>query len=218
MYYEQKLAVALTFAKFSKSPNLELKLAAVMAKNDSVNEVYLRAAKTKSLYKNKVLRPADNSRFAQAIRLRSQLNLDSLQISKLYFQTNKAHELDGDLTFRLREFERSQLPSILRDDQYTKLLKQANHKQALGWAQGDWKELKERGISTGLDSSKVVNEIYNYDIAKLVLQDKYGDSKPLSTNLKELESPIPESLKRLKTARRYNNPVADKSSNTTYSW
>jgi hypothetical protein len=121
-------------------------------------------------------------------------------------------------TFSLRIFERKELPLILSAPQYLSLLKLANHKTAMKWAKSDWEEMKSRGISEGLDSAKVTRDIYHYDLARLVIRDKYGESIPTNHSLKTFETPMPAALSKLKTARRYNNPIPDQSANAKFSW
>ncbi|MBC7914876.1 MAG: hypothetical protein H7Y07_12225 [Pyrinomonadaceae bacterium] len=219
MYMKQKADIANVIGKYSKSPELTAKLTAIIAKTDSISEVFLNAAKVKGLANHKVLRPDDISKFAAAVRLRKELGLNRSQIDTLMFHANLMPELRStQIGFNPKEYERKILSKTLNDDQYSKLLVQEYRKKAADYAKGSWKELSERGIAKGLDSAKTQREIFNYNLGKWVVADRYGNEDRPDNSLKSLQTPEPEALKMLRTSKRYNNPVPDNKSNTNFTW
>jgi hypothetical protein len=219
MYYKYRLEVATTLANYTGTPELAGHLSEVITRNDSVSQVFLQAVRTNGVVKNKILRPDDISKFAAAVRLRTELRLKSSQVDSLMYHATKMPELRlASKTFNPKDYERVNLPKILTEIQFMDLLKHEYRDKALAFARDDWKELNERGLATGLDSAKVIREISSYNLNKWVNRDRYGNDIPSSVNLKGLETPMPEVMQKLRTSRKYNNPKPDKSSNAVYAW
>jgi len=219
-FLNRKMAIEATALQYAKSPELHKRLASVIAENDSIVELYKQAALNKSLVNNKVLQAKDNSKFAQAIRLRKILVLNQAQVDTLLYHTNVLHELwSTKAGFNPKEYERKVLSKLLTDDQYVKLLLNIHREKANKWAQNSWKELKERNLNGELDSAKTVREVTNYYLHRWVVANRYGDEKPeQSASLKSIQTEEPKTLKALKAAKRYNNPLPEKSSAASFAW
>ena len=156
-----------------------------------------------------------NSKFLAAIQNEMELGLtpvqiDSLKANGLLLEKLKASftSLDPKKKYDAQNFENVVLPRLLNDSQINLLFSFRYKDQAAGWAVGDWKELKSRNLSSGLDSLTVVSSIIKYDIARSVVNERYkSDPAKKTLALRKVDETIPESLTLLKAARRYNNPI-----------
>ena len=167
-----------------------------------------------------MIKPNDISKFADAVRLRKELKLSPGQVDSLIFHANSLQgykKLNPKIS--PKDYERKVLPTILDDSQYTSLLLLHYKDKAVAWAKDDWKELNERGIATGLDSVTATRQIINYNLAKWAISDRLGKAGSHSSpSIKSIETPMPEAMQRLRTARRYNNPIPDKASKAAFAW
>jgi hypothetical protein len=119
----------------------------------------------------------------------------------------------------LKSYERKMLPTILTDEQYIDLLVLLNRKTASDWASNSWKHMQERGIDQGLDSTKVYREIYNYNLAKLVKKDRFGNDAPkTSPSLAKLVSEQPEALRMLQSDQARNVSNKPEAVKTKFAW
>lgn len=220
VYYNRKMEIEKALLVTGTSLNQQKDLAVIISKYDSIANVYLQAIKTKSLIGDKVISPRDNSKFASAVRNRERLQLSKEQIDNLIYQSKLMAEMKRETpSLDLKEYERKSLPTILTDEQYTNLLILLNKKQASEWATNSWKHIQERGIDQGQDSAKVHREIYNYNLAKLVRKDRFGNDTPkISVSLARMNTEKPEALRRLETDQARNISNKPEAAKTKFAW
>jgi len=209
--YQGKLETELTTLKYANTPELESHLAVVLAKTDSLTQTFLQTATNKSKAVNSSEQPEGNSKFAAAVRMKNELSLTQNQIDSLKYHANRLKELKlVNSDFYPKDYEREVLPKILKDAQYTTLLVSLNKATALKNAKSDWKELKQRALLPGADSSKVVSDITTYNIYRSAIKDRYnGITTQLSESMKTLVTPEPQATTLLNRARKYNNPLPE---------
>ncbi len=165
------------------------------------------------------------SQFSDALKYSRQLTLSQNQVESLQSNAIRAKQLakisekDGAETkFNLPVFESEQIPLILTDAQYTQLLTLENSGKALEWAKGDWAEMKQRGITEGYDSVVVVNQIFNYDLSRLIAKSRFqNDRVRLNEITQELKTNTPEPLRKLIAARN-GSPIGNTSIQGKLSW
>jgi|GEM_PF-717736 len=220
MFLQHRMALEETALQYAGKKEIYLKLAEVTAKNDSIQQVFLRGAKTNGLANNKSLRPDDNSKFAEAIRLRKLLALSSPTIDSLYYHNNVLNDrLVEDVKFKQKNYEREILSKLLTTDQYMKLLRELNTEKASLWAQNDWNDLSERKLTEGMDKQKTIDRATYYYVIKLMLFDRYEDILPAPTAENKIpENPIPDAVRIIRAARQYKNPLPDKSAQSNFKW
>lgn len=168
----------------------------------------------------------DNSMFATAVKYRSVLKLretqrDSLLTAATNFQlikkTNGGKTATGE-KFDQKAYVSREIPRLLEEEQYNKLLVIANRDQANTWANSDWAELRTRGLTTDLDSAKVIKQILDFDLAQLIARTRYADDNvKLNDALKRVNETIPPPLSTLKAARNQTR-VASTTSGTDLKW
>lgn len=212
--YQGRFEIEVTTLKYAHTPELEARLARIIAKTDSITQSYLPVDKSMSQASNNGVQGDQlegNSKFAAAVRIKNELFLTQVQIDSLVYHTNRLKELllsNPDLY--PKDYEREVLPRILNDKQYTLLLVSLNKASALRNAKNDWKELKLRKLLTGADSARIVNTIMNYNIGKASVKDRYANTVyQLSESMKTLVTPEPQAATLLRASRRYNNPIPD---------
>ncbi|WP_026715272.1 hypothetical protein [Flavobacterium daejeonense] len=220
VYYNRKLEIEKALLLTGTALNEQKDLAVIISKYDSIANVYLQAIKTKSLIGDKVLDAKDNSKFASAVRNRERLKLNKEQIDNLIYQSKLMADMKKETpSLDLKAHERKLLPTILTDEQYTDLLVILNRKTASDWATNSWKHIKERGIDQGLDSTKVYREIYNYNLAKLVRKDRFGNDMPkTSASLARLVSEQPGALRMLQSDQARNVSNKPEAAKTKFAW
>jgi hypothetical protein len=217
--YQGKLETELTSLKYANSPDLESRLANVIAKTDSITQTYLPATKSKSLAINSAEQLGSNSKFTAAVRLKNELSLTQVQVDSLMYHANRLKELQqSNPDYYPKDYEREVLPRVLSDGQYTSLLVNLNKSAALRNAKSDWKELKQRALLPGADSTKVISDITTYNIYRSAIKDRYnGATAQLSESMQALVTPEPQATTLLKRARRYSNPLPD-TQKPTFTW
>lgn len=208
-YYNRKLALEQTTSKYAQSLDLESRLTAILEKSDAVIESYVKAATNKTRQLN------GNSKFAAAVRLQKVLNLDQAQIDSLTFYAMRLAELRAQPGFSPKEYERQKLPGLLSDQQYNQLLFNEHKDKAAQLTQTNWLELKERGLTQGLDSAATLKEIYNYNLGRRMVVDRYGDGSIKTIQLYPIE---PKELKALRASKAYKNPVPAKELDVNFKW
>lgn len=220
VFHDRKIQMEKTLLNTAASRTPQKDLAIVISKYDSISNFYLQAIKSKNLVGDKVLDAKDNSKFANAVRNKERLKLNKSQIDTLIYQSKLMAEMKKEtLSLDLKAHERKLLPTILTDEQYTDLLILLNKKTASDWAANSWKHIKERGIDQGLDSTKVHREIYNYNLAKLVKKDRFGNDAPkTSASLAKLISEQPEALRMLQSDQARNVSNKPEAAKTKFAW
>lgn len=195
-------------------------LTAVIAKYDSISNSYLQALKGKNLIGGKVLAADDNSKFASAVRNKEKLKLDKTQVDNLIYQSKLMAEKKAENpSLDLKAYERKLLPTILTDKQYTDLLIHLNRKTASDWTTISLKHLQEREIDQGLDSSKVRIELFNYNLAKLVKKERFGnEASKTSESMSKLTTELPEALRRLQSDQVRNKSKKSEETKTKFAW
>lgn len=216
LLYNSKMELETAFISKSKQAEIEK----IIAKNQENLNLYLSALKGNNLIGDKILDANDKSKFASAVRIRQKLKLDESQISNLIHQSNVMAEMKRENSdFDLKAYERKTLPNILTDEQYTKLLINLNKERASAWAKNSWNELKERGIEKGLDSTKVYNEIFNYNLGKLVSYERFAnDVTTPSTTTNRLKTEKPQALQLLDFDKARNVNEKSKTVNPAFAW
>lgn len=219
-YYNRRIELEKAMMSTEKSKKSQNNLTHVISKYDSISNHYVQALKNKNLIGDKILRPDDNSKFASAVRNREKLKLDKTQIDSLIYQSKLMTEKKAENeSLDLKSYERKILPTILTDEQYTQLLIDLNKKTANAWAKGSWQKMKERGIDQGLDSTKVHNELFNYNLAKLVKKERFGKDVPkTSESMRKMNTTLPESLRRLQSDEARNTSKKPEETKTKFAW
>jgi len=219
-YYNRRIVLEKAMMDTDKTVKSQNNLTAVIAKYDSISNSYLQALKGKNLIGDKVIAANDNSKFASAVRNREKLKLDKTQVDKLIYQSKLMAEKKAENPLLdLKAYERELLPTLLTDEQYTLLLILLNQKTASSWAKASWAEMQKRGIDQGLDSTKVYLEIFNYNLAKLVKHDRFGNDAPkTSESMSKLTTEIPEALQRLQSDTTRNNAKKSAETKTQFAW
>lgn len=220
VFHDRKMQMEKTLLATSASRTPQKDLAVVISKYDSISNFYLQAIKSKNLIGDKVLDAEDNSKFANAVRNKERLKLNKVQIDTLIYQSKLMAEMKKETpSLDLKAYERKLLPTILTDEQYTNLLITLNRKTASEWASSSWKHIQERGIDQGLDSTKVYREIFNYNLAKLVKKDRFGNDTPkTSASLVKLTTEQPEALRRLQSDQARNVSDKPEAIKTKFAW
>lgn len=220
VYYNRKMEIEKALLVEEPSLTQQKNVAFIIAKYDSISNSYLQAIKTKNLIGDKILSPRDNSKFASAVRNRERLKLNNEQIDNLIHQSKLMAEMKKETpSLDLKAYERKLLPTILADEQYTNLLILLNRKTASEWASNSWRNMKERGIDQGLDSTKVHREIFNYNLSKLVRKDRFGNDVPkISTTLSKMTTEQPDALRRLQTDQARNISNKPEAAKTNFAW
>jgi hypothetical protein len=220
VYYNRRIEIEKAVMASQASKSSQKDLAIVIAKHDSISNFYLQALKNKSLIGDKVLDINDNSKFASAVRNRRKLKLTKEQIDNLIYNSKlMATQKTENPSLDLKANERKILPTILTDDQYTDLLFLLNRKTASDWATASLKHLQERGIDQGLDSSKVRIELFNYNLAKLVKRERFGNEMPkTSESMSKLTTELPEALRRLQSDQARNTSKKPEETKTKFAW
>lgn len=220
LYYDRKIEIEKKLFVTEASRNSQRDLAVVISKYDSISSFYLQALKNKSLIGDKVLDVNDNSKFASAVRNRGKLKLTKEQIDNLIYNSKlMAAQKNENPSLDLKANERKILPTILTDEQYTQLLIILNQKTASDWAKNSWKHLQERGIDQGLDSTKVNRELFNYNLAKLVKKERFGNEAPkTSESMSKLTTELPEALRRLQSDQARNTSKKPEETKTKFAW
>lgn len=220
VYYNRKIEIEKALMATEASKSSQKDLAIVISKYDSISNFYLQALKTKSLIGDKVLNPNDNSKFAGAVKNREKLKLNKEQIDNLIYNSKLMAEMKTENpSLDLKAYERKLLPTILTDEQYTQLLIILNRKTASDWAKGSWKHLQERGIDQGLDSVKVNRELFNYNLAKLVKKERFGNDMPeTSESLSKMTTAQPEALRRLQSDQARNISQKPEATKAKFAW
>ena len=219
-YFKRRIELEKAMMNTDKTVKSQNNLTAVMAKYDSISNSYLQALKGKNLIGDKVLQANDNSKFASAVRNKEKLKLDKTQIDNLMYQSKLMAEKKAENpSLDLKAYERKLLPTLLTDEQYTHLLILLNQKTASSWAKASWEKIKERGIDQGLDSTKVYLEIFNYNLAKLVKHERFGNDVPkTSESLRKIHTEIPEALQRLQSDSSRNTAKKSAETKTQFAW
>lgn len=219
-YYNRRIELDKAMMASDKTVKSQNNLTAVIKKYDSISNSYLLALKSKNLIGDKVIDTEDNSKFANAVRNRDKLKLNKEQIDNLIYQSKQMAEMKKETpSLDLKSYERKLLPTILTDEQYTNLLIILNRKTASDWAKNSWKNIQERGIDQGLDSTKVNRELFNYNLAKLVKKDRFGNDKPQkSESLNRMNTEKPEALRRLNADEARNIPNKPEAAKTNFVW
>lgn len=220
LYYDRKIEIEKKLFVTEASRNSQRDLAVVISKYDSISSFYLQALKSKSLIGDKVLDVNDNSKFASAVRNRKKLKLTNEQVDNLLYNSKlMAEQKIENSSLDLKANERKILPTILTDEQYTQLLIILNQKTASDWAKNSWKHLQERGIDQGLDSTKVNRELFNYNLAKLVKKERFGNEAPkTSESMSKLTTELPEALRRLQSDQARNTSKKPEETKTKFAW
>lgn len=204
------------FMKY-KGEDVQIKLAALILKTDSLKDHYLGrlAAPT----------PPFNSKFSDALKYATVLNLSPDQVNQLKAEAAKLNDERRDFLlknpgkkFNAKPAE-AKIATILTEQQYTTYLLSKNRSQAITWATGDWANMKAMGLATG-DSAKVVTVIMLYDMRKLAANEQYAnDPVKLSLNLAEIEKTKPEELKALKHNVAHGNATtASSTTQSSFKW
>jgi hypothetical protein len=111
------------------------------------------------------------------------------------------------------------MPKILSDDQYFQFLLIRNRPQARSWSVGDWQELRQRGMTTGLDSAKTVQSIFLYDMNRLAIKERYAnDPVKQKIAVTDIDKVMPNILKQLKSARAHGNPTGENAMKSSFTW
>lgn len=151
-----------------------------------------------------------NSKFALAVQYRNVLHLNEKQVDDLLDRAAEMEQLKNtakvsdrsEKKFTQKGYESEQLPLILTENQYGRLLVIANRDQALTWAKNDWQELRTRGLTEGYDSATVIKQIFNFDIEQQVARTRWvNDPVQLNAALKVSNETMPAALSKLKAAR-----------------
>lgn len=219
-YYNRRIELDKAMMATDETVKSQNNLAVVIKKHDSISNSYLLALKSKNLIGDKILSADDNSKFASAVRNREKLKLDKTQVDNLIYQSKLMAEKKAENpSLDLKAYERKLLPTILTDEQYTNLLVDLNKKKASNWAKASWAKIQERGIDQGLDSTKVHLEIFNYNLAKLVKQERFGNDIPkTSESMSKLTTEIPEALRRLQSDESRNTSKKSAETKTQFAW
>jgi hypothetical protein len=107
-----------------------------------------------------------------------------------------------------QDFEQVKMTKILTAQQYESYLQLKNSGKALKWATSDWADIKAHGLDKGLDSAKVVNQILQYDINRLVAKDKFrNDPAQLDVYIRNIDASKPMILKQLRASKNNGNPT-----------
>jgi hypothetical protein len=181
-----------------------------------------------SIVRATLVKKEDNlpkSRFADAVKYRRELGLSQAQVDTLIARADSVGKMrkafiakNAGGNFSTLDFECDQMLRILTEDQYNRLLMKKHSRPAMKWAQEDWAQLKEKGVADGYDSSTVVNQIYNFNIAKLVAKSKYeNDREKRAEILKAISRNPPAPLKTLKAAVT-GNPLVNKEIQGNFQW
>lgn len=219
-YYNRRIELDKAMMAADKTVKSQNNLTTVIKKYDSISNYYLLALKSKNLIGDKVLDTKDNSKFASAVRNSDRLKLNKEQIDNLIYQSKQMAEMKKETpSLDLKSYERKLLPTILTDEQYTNLLIILNRKTASDWAKNSWKTMQKRGIDQGLDSTRVYLEIFNYNLAKLVRKERYGNEAPrTSESINKMTTALPESLRRLNADRARNVSKKPEETKTNFAW
>ena len=120
---------------------------------------------------------AKNYRLALVTKVQKAMSLTFEQYTAI---KKKKKELDSILVvnpnFDYWKHERENLQQILNEKQFDIFLNFKNAWTACKEARGAWNELKERGLTEGYDSVRVVREIADYRLERLKLYDRYAYS------------------------------------------
>lgn len=109
----------------------------------------------------------------------------------------------SNLNISFPDFEIKTLKKILNAPQFTSFLKLKNSNRVSEWAIKQWEEIKQREINSGLDSSKVIAQLYSYQMARAIAFDTLREDKQKQTlTIRSVESNKPAALRRLETARK----------------
>lgn len=220
VYYNRKMEIEKALLETGTALNEQKDLAVIISRYDSISNSYLQGIKNKTLVGDKVLSSRDNSKFANAVKNREKLKLNKEQVDNLIYQSKQMREMKKQTpSLDLKAYERKLLPTILTDEQYTNLLILLNKKTASDWASNSWNHIKERGIDQGLDSTKVHREIFNYNLAKLVKKDRFGNDAPKTTaSLSKMTTERPEALRRLQSDQARNISNKPEAAKTNFAW
>lgn len=148
--------------------------------------------------------------FSEVIKSKKYLKLNQSQIDSL---AKKGYELDkvrrahneksGFNRFNTTEYELTNIRKFLNEDQFNKFLILKNTPKAKQMAQKDWQEMKLRKLTNGNDSATTVNQLINYELAKLVAKEQYAnDLIRQEENLKAIKQSEPVLLKKMYMARK----------------
>lgn len=219
-YYNRRIELEKAMMATDKNEKSQNNLTIVISKYDSISNSYLQALKSKNLVGDIVLQADDNSKFANAVRNREKLKLDKIQVDNLIYQSKlMAEKKKENQSLDLKAYERKLLPTILTDEQHTELLILLNRKTASSWAKNSWQKMQERGIDQGLDSTQVNRELFNYNLAKLVKKDRFGNDVPTtSESLRKMNTALPEALKRLQSDEARNVSKKPEETKTNFAW
>jgi hypothetical protein len=150
------------------------------------------------------------SQFSIAIKNRAQIGLSANQVDTLYIYAvmlekliKQALDKDPSRPFNALSFEVDNMVKILTEEQYMRVLNIKNKRQAFNWAQSDWQELKQRGLTEGLDSTIAIYTIAEYNTARLSIKDRYvNDQEKMNKYIGDLDiNNRPAAMIRLKAAR-----------------
>ena len=220
LFYDSKVELEMALIQVKPSDNKQVEIEKIILKNENEIRRFLSALRGKNLFKNKTIDPDDKSKFASAVRIREKLNLNDSQIENLINQANLMAEMKIENSgLDLKAYERKILPNILTDEQYTSLLIYLNSKKASAWAKETWKELKDRGIDEGLDETQVYNQVFNYNLGKLVYFERFAnDEATSSASINQLRTEKPEALQRLEFDKARNAKEKSKTTKAKFAW
>ncbi|MFD1258559.1 hypothetical protein ACFQ3S_17265 [Mucilaginibacter terrae] len=215
IFYEQRLQTAEAMLKFKLGPQLQGRLDSIMMRTDSLSRILLQ--QTAPL--------KGNSQFAAASRMRKELKLSQVQIDALTAAAGKMKQAEASfktttvgVKFSPKAYEAEHMPKILTEAQYVKFLLVKNNDLALKYAVSDWKELKQRGLASGLDSATSVKDMMVHNSNRQLIKDRFAnDPVQYSIAIAALKN-MPEPMERLKAAKRLKNPTGENVMKNSFTW
>lgn len=157
--------------------------------------------------------------FADVLNLRASLKLTNRQTDSLLTCVGKFEEAKA--AFKASQpykkydgtpYETKNLSIILERSQYDAFLVIKNKEHAIVNEKKTWGRLKQYGLTQGVDSAKVNNELIEYELNKLVAAERYhiDDSQQNAESKAKAESDKPLILRKLdisvKTTALTNDP------------
>jgi hypothetical protein len=128
-----------------------------------------------------IIKDGTASKFGVAIKYREQLNLSKAQIDSMFLNMDilKSVKKKG---WEIKKYEAEHLTKILKNDQYRSLLLIINKEKALMATNDAWQQLKQLGLTSGLDSIRENAAMLIYQDNKIIAAEYAATTGDASKN------------------------------------
>jgi hypothetical protein len=156
-----------------------------------------------------------SSQYTSALRNAGPLGLSTPQIDSLIASAYTLQKMKDAYAaknntgrYDSKSYESTEFTRILTPEQFTKVLIINNRDLAKTNATSDWQDLQKRGLDSKYDKETTIKQLTAYYLAREVAYYRNAaDKLQQDISVRKVDDAMPDALKVLKTARKYNNPA-----------